>query len=64
MLATPPPEKPCFGMITTGGSFIFVKLVPGETPQYVTSGVFELRNPGNDLYKVLSILKQLGRLSS
>jgi hypothetical protein len=51
-------------MITTGGSFIFVKLVQGETPQYATSGVFELRNPGNDLYKVLSILKQLGRLSS
>jgi hypothetical protein len=64
MLASPHPQKPCFGMITTGGSFIFVKLVQGETPQYATSGVFELRNPGNDLYKVLSILKQLGRLSS
>ncbi|HEY9904484.1 MAG TPA: restriction endonuclease subunit R, partial [Candidatus Sericytochromatia bacterium] len=54
MLASPHPQKPCFGMITTGGSFIFVKLVQGETPQYATSGVFELRNPGNDLYKVLS----------
>jgi hypothetical protein len=64
MLASPHPQKPCFGMITTGGSFIFVKLVQGETPQYATSGVFELRNPGNDLYKVLSILKQLGQLSS
>ena len=64
MLASPHPQKPCFGMITTGGSFIFVKLVQGETPQYATSGVFELRNPGNDLYKVLSIFKQLGRLSS
>jgi len=64
MLASPHPKKPCFGMITTGSSFIFVKLVQGETPQYATSGVFELRNPGNDLYKVLSILKQLGQLSS
>jgi hypothetical protein len=64
MLASPHPQKPCFGMITTGGSFIFIKLVQGETPQYATSGVFELRNPGNDLHKVLSILKQLGRLSS
>ena len=64
MLATPHPEKPCFGMITTGGSFIFVKLVKGETPQYGLSKVFELRNPGNDLYGVLSVLKEFGRLSS
>jgi hypothetical protein len=64
MLATPHPEKPCFGMITTGGSFIFVKLVKGETPQYGLSKVFELRNPGNDLYGVVSVLKQFGRLSS
>lgn len=64
MLATPHPKKPGFGMITTGGSFIFVKLVQGETPQYATSRVFELRNPGNDLYRVLSVLKQLGVLSS
>jgi hypothetical protein len=63
MLATPHPEKPSFGMITTGGSFIFIKLVKGETPQYATSRIFELRNPGNDLYSVLSVLKQLGRLS-
>jgi len=64
MLATPHPEKPSFGMITTGGSFIFIKLVKGETPQYATSRMFELRNPGNDLYSVLRVLKQLGRLSS
>lgn len=64
MLATPHPEKPCFGLITTGGSFIFVKLVKGETPQYGLSKVFELRNPGNDLYGVLSVLKEFGRLSS
>ena len=64
MLATPHPEKPCFGTITTGGSFIFVKFVKGETPQYGLSKVFELRNPGNDLYGVLSVLKQFGRLSS
>jgi hypothetical protein len=64
MLATPYPEKPCFGMITTGGSFIFVKLLKGETPQYGLSNLFELRNRGNDLYGVLSVLKQFGRLSS
>ncbi len=63
MLATPHPEKPCFGMITTGGSFIFIKLVQGETPQYTTSNFFEIRNRGNELYKVLSILKKLSTLS-
>lgn len=71
MLANPNPDQPsrgsalclpCFGMITTGGSFIFVKLVKGETKQYATSKVFELRNPGNDLYSVFSILKGLGQL--
>jgi hypothetical protein len=51
-------------MITTGGSFIFIKLVKGQTPQYALSDVFELRNRGNDLYSVLSVLKQFGRLSS
>ena len=50
-------EKPS-GMITTGGSFIFIKLLKG-TSQYATSRVFELRNPGNDLYSVLGILKRL-----
>lgn len=63
MLATTHAEKPCFGMITTGGSFIFIKLVKGETPQYTTSNIWEIRNRGNELYKVLSILKKLSTLS-
>lgn len=63
MLANPHPEKPCFGMITTGGSFIFIKLVQGEKPQYATSNLFDVRNRGNELYKVLSILKKLSTLS-
>ncbi|MBW4510231.1 MAG: restriction endonuclease subunit R [Scytonematopsis contorta HA4267-MV1] len=62
MLANPYPEKPSFGMITTGGSFVFLKLVKGETIQYATSKVFELRNPDNELYDVLSILKRLSLL--
>lgn len=64
MLANPNPEKPCFGMITTGGSFIFVKLVKGETPQYALSDEFVLRKRGNELYRVLSILKRLGELAT
>jgi hypothetical protein len=59
MLANENQKKPCFGMITTGGSFVFIKLVKGESRQYALSRVFELRNPGNDLYTVLAVLKQL-----
>ena len=58
MISSPQPENPIFGMITTGGSFIFLKLVHGATPQYATSKLFGTRNPG-DLYEVLKILKHL-----
>ena len=64
MLATPQREKPVFGMITSGGSFIFIKLVKGETPQYTTSDIFDIRNRGKELYSVLSILKRLSQLAS
>ena len=62
MLGNPHPEKPSFGMITTGGSFVFVKLVKGELTQYALSKVFITRNPGNELYDVLRILKRLSQL--
>lgn len=64
MLATPHPHKPVFGMICTGNSFIFIKLVLGESPRYATSNLFDVRNLGNDLYKVLSVFKQLAKISS
>jgi len=63
MLTNENQEKPCFGMITTGGSFVFIKLVKGNTPEYALSRVFELRNPGNELYTVLSILKRLEQVA-
>jgi hypothetical protein len=63
MLANENQEKPCFGMITTGGSFVFIKLVKGNTPEYALSRVFELRNPGNELYTVLSVLKRLEQVA-
>lgn len=62
MLGNPYPDQPSFGMITTGGSFIFLKLVKGETPQYGTSDIFDIRNRGNSLYSVLRILKRLSEL--
>ena len=63
MLANDNQDKPCFGMITTGGSFVFIKLVKGESKQYALSRVFELRNPGNELYTVLGVLKRLEQVA-
>ena len=63
MLANQNQDPPCFGMITTGGSFVFLKLVKTEIPQYALSRVFELNNPGNDLYTVLGVLKQLEQVA-
>ncbi|MTJ49574.1 restriction endonuclease subunit R [Dolichospermum sp. UHCC 0259] len=62
MLANPHPDKPCFGMITSGGEFIFVKLVMGNPPRYGLSKGFLTRNPGNELYDVFRILKRLTHL--
>ncbi|HEY9708312.1 MAG TPA: restriction endonuclease subunit R [Oculatellaceae cyanobacterium] len=61
MLGNPNSEKPCYGMITSGGTFIFIKLVKEESPKYATSKLFATRNPG-DLYSVLKILKRLNQI--
>lgn len=63
MLAAPH-QNTVFGMITSGGSFMFLKLVKGAVPQYATSNIFDLRNTGNELYDVLSILKRLSQLTA
>ena len=62
MLGNPNPEKPSYGMIATGGSFIFVKLVKGESPRYNTSDLFGISNRTNNLHDVLRILKRLTQL--
>lgn len=64
MLANPNPDKPSYGMIATGGSFMFVKLVQGESPRYTTSKGYLTRNPGNELYDVLRILKRLSQIAA
>lgn len=61
MLANPHQARPSFGMITNGGSFVFIKLVKRELPQYALSRVFSILSPGNELYDVLGILKQISR---
>jgi hypothetical protein len=63
MLANPQSEKPCFGLISSGGSFVFLKLVQGEVNRYGLSRVYELSNPGNDLYDVYPILKNIADIS-
>ncbi|OQY42094.1 MAG: restriction endonuclease subunit R [Anaerolineaceae bacterium 4572_78] len=59
MLATPNVQKPCFGLITNGSSFAFIKLVHGNRPQYAMSRIYDMHNPGNELYHVFAILKRL-----
>lgn len=64
MLGNPYTDKFSFGMITTGSEFIFVKLVKGSPPRYALSKGFLMRNPGNELYDVLTVLKRLTQLVS
>ncbi|MGB3695663.1 MAG: restriction endonuclease subunit R [Spirulinaceae cyanobacterium] len=60
MLRNPHSHQPSYGMITTGGSFVFTKLVKTDKPRYALSKVFITRDPGeNALYQVLRILKSL-----
>jgi len=63
MLANPLPGKPCYGLITNGGSYVFLKLLITGSPEYGVSRVFDLMNPGNDLYHVLGILKKIRLLA-
>ncbi|MDY7008152.1 MAG: restriction endonuclease subunit R [Cyanobacteriota bacterium] len=63
LLASPHSEHPNYGLIVTGGSFIFVKLVKTENPQYATSKMFAIRNPGNELFDVLCILKRFSQIA-
>ncbi|GAA6615649.1 restriction endonuclease subunit R [Scytonema sp. NUACC26] len=61
MLAAPHNEV--YGMVTSGGSFMFVKLIKGKIPKYITSDIFDIRNRGNELYDVLKILKKISQMT-
>jgi hypothetical protein len=61
MLASPSNEV--YGMVTSGGSFMFVKLIKADIARYVTSDIFDVRNRGNELYDVLQILKKLAQIT-
>jgi len=62
LLAKPQLEKPGFALLTNGGEFLLIKLQKQKTPVYDFSSTFSLLNHGNDLYKILSILKKIGQM--
>ncbi len=61
MLANSEAEKPCFGMITNGFDFRFIKLLKNPA-RYGVSNQFNILNEGNELYPILQIMKRLGQL--
>jgi len=64
MLANPNPERPAFGLVTNGSNFIFLKLTKQDTPQYALSDEFTLLKRENELYRILSVLKNLSKILS
>jgi hypothetical protein len=62
MLGNPNPDQATFGMVTNGNDFLFLKLIQHPTSQYANSRLFSLINPGNELWDVLRILKQIGTI--
>ncbi|KZL48790.1 restriction endonuclease subunit R [Nodularia spumigena CENA596] len=64
MLANPYPEKPVFGCVTSGEDFQFIKLIKQDKSEYALSDKFTLSRRENELYRVLSILKNLSQILS
>lgn len=62
MLANPHPHKPGFGMIATGGTFTFVKLLQNDVPQFAISDQFGILNQINGIQEVFRVLKRIGQL--
>jgi hypothetical protein len=63
MLANPRVNAPCFGLVVNGSEFLFLKLqVIDSIPKYATSNLFSMLNQGNDLDRVLQILKYFQRM--
>lgn len=57
MMANPNPNKPLFGLITTGEDYLFIKL---NARQYAQSYKFTLLSDAqNNLFRVLQILKRM-----
>jgi hypothetical protein len=59
LLAKPQIAQPGYALVTNGGEFLFIKLLGQESPSYDFSDTFSLLNRGNDLCKVLCVLKRI-----
>ncbi len=64
MLANPYPEKAVFGCVTSGEDFQFIKLIKQDKSEYALSDKFTLSRRENELYRVLSILKNISQILS
>jgi hypothetical protein len=64
MLANLDFNQQALGLLTNGRDFQFIKLTQQDSLQYALSESFDLRNPGNELYTVLRLLKRLAQLLS
>ena len=63
MIANPNPQFPVYGLIGNGDEFMFIKMLTQGVPQYDLSNIFSLLLPHrNQLYEVLSILKQIAKI--
>ncbi|MBM0744566.1 restriction endonuclease subunit R [Phormidium sp. CLA17] len=61
MLAAPNGDFPCYGLVTNGTDFVFLKLLVQEIPRYARSRQFVL-GQDHDLERVLQIMKQLAEI--
>jgi predicted type IV restriction endonuclease len=62
MLTSPHRQPVTFGLATNGSEFIFIKLLQNEAPKFAYSRLFSLFNPGNELYTVVGVLRQLAEM--
>jgi hypothetical protein len=63
MLATPQNNRPVYGLVTNGSSFVFLKLVIGDVPRYARSKEFIL-DQDDGLALTLQIMKKLGAIAT
>lgn len=63
LLSRPETNQAAFALITNGQNCLFLKLGAVPQPQYAHSRLFSLFNPGNDLYQVLQVMKNLGKVT-
>jgi predicted type IV restriction endonuclease len=63
MLAKPQRDRPLYGLVTNGSSFVFLKLVMGDVPRYARSKEFIL-DQDDGLALTLQIMKKLGAIAA